>query len=648
MDPEHRSFHKRVIFLATVFSFWSVLIIVQLVNLQIMQGAEIKGRAKQMHRSYKQIPAMRGRVLDVTGKTLALSIWMPYIFADPSVITDPKLTVNALAQALGKGRSWKRTMLARISNSDSKFKYVQRRAAPNQVKAVRDLNLRGVHILREPWRKYPNRWLGSHVLGFINQDSTALEGLESSYNQHMQGKKGKMAVLRDGRGRSNGLSEEVLLEPVIGADVHVTLDLNIQLFAEDALRRGVAATQAESITALVMDPRTGALLAMANYPDFNPNTFSKSGPGSRRNRAIVDIYEPGSAFKIITAAAALDSGAVTMNQVFYSHEGPIKAYDISIRNHKPYGPLTVKQILWHSSNAGAIGMALKMKTKVFHHYIKAFGFGSKTGIDLPAESSGIIRNYSEWDRVSPYFLAIGHEISATPLQMITALSAIANGGYLMKPFVVSQIVVKDGTVIDVRPKEKLKRVIREETADKLALALRGVVTEGTAKTAFIEGTTVFGKTGTAQRIHSRKYLKDQFNSSFVGFFPAESPRYGIIVVVRNPKGAKVHGGDVAAPIFAEIGQRIIAYQRADSPKNILTVAPEAPEWSNREEQLPFLNQKTMPDFSGLGLRNLNNQARRLNLKLEIKGTGNRVQNQWPRPGTSIPVSRNCLITMDEG
>lgn len=646
MKDESKIFRGRMGLLLGGVSLWCLLILGQLIKLQVIQGNDIKQKAEEMHTAFKAIPALRGQIVDKNGRLLALSIWEPSICADPSKIDDPKATVNALAKALGEGESWRKSMLSYLSNKKRKFRYVKKRASHAEAAAVQPLGLKGIYVTQEPWRKYPNNWLGSHLLGFINQDRSAMEGLERSYDQRMEGKKGKIEVLRDGKGRRNGLSQKVLKEPEDGSDVHLTIDLNIQLFAEDALRRGMRQTRAESITAIVMEPDTGAILAMANAPDFNPNVFNKSSGNARRNRAVVDVYEPGSAFKVVTVAAAIDTNSVSMDQVFYSSPGPIKAYDKRIRNHPPFGPLNVSEILWHSSNSGTVQIATSMDTRDFFDYIQRFGFGSRTNVDLPAESPGILRNHADWDNASPYFLSMGHEISVTPLQMLSALCAVANGGYRVQPFLANRVVDASGESIDLRPETAPVRVIKPETAKALVQALRGVVTEGTAKRAAIEGTSVFGKTGTAQRIQGSTYAKNKFNSSFVGFFPAEAPRYGMIVVVHDPKGSKVHGGDVAAPIFGEIGKRIMDYERASKPNRKLTVSAQAPAWSEMDA-LPDSDGSTMPDFTGFGLRHLHLQARRLGIKLDIKGTG-RVLRQWPNPGAPIPENRSCSVILNEG
>ncbi len=645
MVDESRVFRKRFAILVALIGLWCLGIVVRLVKLQVFESPTLKTRAENMHTGTRQIPALRGQILDRNGRTLAISLWEPCITADPSLIENVPAVVDALAQALGHDQAWKQLMHKRLGNKDKRYAIVDDRVTQTQQKAAEALNLKGVFFSRHPWRKYPNGWLASHVVGFINGDETTREGLEQTYSQAMAGAAGSMEVLRDGRGRKNGLAEKIVKDPIDGANLQLTMDLNLQLFLEDAMRRGMETTQAESISGIVMDPRTGAILAMANLPDYNPNNYSQAGGELRRNRAVVDIYEPGSAFKVVTVAAALDAGTTRINQTFFSSPAPIHAFDKRIRNHPPFGMLTVPEILWHSSNAGVVQIALTMTPAQFGDYIERFGFGKRTGVDLPAESPGLYRPQRQWDRTSPYFLAMGHEIGTTPLQMLTALSAVANGGLLVKPHLARELEQADGKRIDLTPKQAPTRILKQETARDLAYALRGVVEHGTAKSAAIRGTAVFGKTGTAQRILSGAYARNKYNSSFVGFFPAEAPRYGMIVVVHDPKGAKLHGGDVAAPIFAEVGNRIMDYERVNKPRHKLEMVARTPDWKEQPTRITAMS--TMPDFTGIGLRNLLQQARRLGLRLNIEGKG-QVTGQSPQPGSPIPANRNCTILMSEG
>ena len=647
MDQGEKVFQSRLWFLIVGMLLWIILIIGKLVDIQVVKSSHFKAEAEGMHTTRREIPALRGQIMDTHGRTLAISLWEPSITADPKLIENAPETVAALAKALGEGETWVKTMLPRLSNPNVRFRYIERRTTEAKASAVKKLDLKGITVGRESWRKYPNEWIASHVLGFISQDEAQSEGVERIYNTYMQGQKGAMEVLRDARGRRNGMVEKLISAPKDGSSIQLTLDMTYQNFMEDAMRRSMAATHAESITGILMDPRTGAILAMANLPDFNPNGFKDAQPATRKNRATVDHYEPGSAFKIVTVAAGIDSGAVKPDQIFDCSNRLIAAGNRRIRNHEPFKMLDVPSILWYSSNSGVAQMAEAMGPKVFSQYIHAFGFGAKTKLDVPSETPGIMRQHADWYRNSHYFLAMGHEVSSTPIQMITALAAIANDGKIVRPYLAKAAVAPDGTVTDLRPTDPPRQVISKATADYMRAALEGVVMEGTAKRAAIHGIRVFGKTGTAQRQEANgTYARNKYNSSFVGFFPAEAPRYGMIVVVHDPKGPRLHGGDVAAPIFSEIGNRIMDLERAKAPVRELLVTSRSPNWS--EEALPDPESPgVMPDLRGLGLRPLMKLAQRLGISVEIMGEG-RVQAQSPLPGEPIPENRNCTVTLNEG
>lgn len=628
-----------------VILLWSGLIVYRLVDLQIIKRAEFSAETENLHHSVEDIPAARGDILDANGKTLAISRAEPYIFADPSRIEDPAAASSALAKILKKDKAWERKRAKALTKSEKSFSYMARRVSEATAAKVRALGLKGIHIGAEVRRTYPNHWIASHVIGFINGDETVKEGIERHYDEDIGGKPGKREVLRDGRRRRNGLGGTILKEPVIGANVQLTLDVNIQFFVESSLRRHMKITRAKNISAIVVEPRSGAILAMANMPDFNPNLFSKYSSFDRKNRAVVDVYEPASAFKIVTIAAALDSGAIRLDDMLFCENGGIRVYNTFIKDHQSFGNLSIEQVLWHSSNVGAIKVAQKMNAKTFAHYIREFGFGEKTGIDLPAESPGIFSRLASWTRVSHAFLAIGHEISVTPLQMLMAASVIANRGQLVRPYLAERIVYADGSVHELAPRDAPRRVIREETAAQMVAALRGVVARGTARAAQLPGVEVFGKTGTAQRLWKGSYSKDKFNASFVGFFPLENPRYGMIVVVHDPKG-KVHGGDVAAPIFCEIGRQILLYERAKLPRKRIVVSSSAPHWPSRPLP-PVAGGGIMPDLNGLGLRNLIFQCQSMGLKVSFSGRG-KVVDQVPPPGAPIPANRACKVMLKEG
>ena len=658
MKPTDKTYRNRVNLVIGFFMLWCIAILGKLVSLQILQKQSMSTQTAELHSATEKIPALRGEILDAKGRTLAISQREPYVFLDPVHIKDVAATVRALKKALSAEAPWKKKFardknwekkqvrkIKKLAQARRRYYKVASRLSESACESLRQSGLPGIYLRNEVWRIYPNRWTGSHMIGFINRAGAA-EGLEQVYHQAMAGKPGLMEMIKDGRGKKIGLRDGVIKEPVEGADLHLTVDSNIQLFAEDSLRLAMKRYGPKNITVIVMEPQTGAILAMANMPDFNPNLFRHTNYEERRNRAVTDTYDPGSAFKIITVAAAVDAGAIGIDNHFFSAEGPVKVFGSSIRNYKPFGWLSVSEILWHSSNAGAIQISLKMEPEVFADYIQRFGFGERTGIDLPAESPGILNPLSQWKKGSRYYLAIGHEISVTPLQMLRSANVIANGGRLVTPHVARKLVHADGSEVDLRPAEPAPQVISPKAAAQVAQALLGVVESGTAGPAALPGVRVFGKTGTAQRIIEKGYAKDKFNSSFVGFFPAEKPRYGMIVVVHDPRGANVHGGEVAAPIFSEIGRRILQYDQSVLPVEKWVVTPEMPRWGDGSAPI-YESENQMPDFLGLGLRNLLYKSRQKRITLKIEGKGTVVQ-QLPKPGVPIPKNRICKVLLKEG
>lgn len=649
MAGEDAGFRRRLVFFTAGILIWSLVIVGRLVFLQLIQGEHWVRRSALNHEYHEKIPAKSGEILDCHGKVLALTQEQPSICADPSVVDAPQEVAESIGRILGKKKSWINTRTKRLENRSRSFAYLARWVTPKQAAEIQALKHRGVFVQEEPVRIYPKEWIASHVIGFTSLDGSVQEGAEAAFHSYLAGTPGEIQTYRDGRQMGIWLGPQMVKEPVNGRNVTLTLDENIQFFTEEALRRGLLNTRAANLSAIVMDPQTGAIKAMANMPDFNPNIYYRFSSQERKNRAIVDCYEPASAFKIVTVAAALDLGTIDLDRRLFCEEGGIHVQDKFIHDHKPFGTLSVREILWYSSNVGAIKVAQTMPEDAFYRYIRKFGFGRRTGIDLPAEAEGIFHPLEDWSLVSSAFLAIGHEISVTPLQMLVAASVIANGGLLVHPHLGKTVVDADGRERDIRPQEPPRRVIRPEVATAIARALEGVVLDGTGKNAAVPGIRVFGKTGTAQRIQGRSYSKEKYNASFVGFFPLESPRYGIIVVVHDPKQGGVHGGEVAAPIFSEIARQIALYE-SDLPglgrRRLPMMKDHRPAWSSPrvvERQQPG----TTPDFSGLGLRSAILKGARLGVTLEIEGDGV-VMHQSPQPGTPLEVGEVCRIILGEG
>lgn len=641
----YQAFKRRWAVVVLAFLAWAGVALYRLFDLQVYHAQDLRTRGERLHRSVLKVPGRRGNLLDCRGNLLATSQLQPSLCADPSAVEQPKETARQLAAALGRDKRWVRQIEQRLGDRERSFAYVERFVTPLQMQAIEKLALKGLFWQKEAVRTYPKQWTASHVVGFVSPQSGAMEGAESAFGSYLEGRPGSIQTLRDGKRRRIWLGPEWIQVPANGSDVELTIDQNIQFFTETALRRALSSTKAANITAIVMDPRDGAILAMASVPDFNPNFFGAFSAFQRRNRAIVDAYEPASAFKIVTVAAAVELGTVHWGQSFYCEEGGTTVHGKFIRDNKRFGMLTVEEILWHSSNVGAIKIAHTLSAQQFYDFIDRFGFGRKTGIDLPAEARGLFHPLERWSRVSPSYLSIGHEISATSLQMLRAATVVANGGFLVQPHIGRRVHLPAGGVVDIAPAAKPERVLSENTCQEMRRALSGVVLHGTGKGAQIPGLEVFGKTGTAQRLEGGGYSREHFNASFVGFFPAQQPRYGMIVVVHDPKAGKVHGGEVAAPIFSEIGRQIALYDEGMPGQQMVRLAIEAhqrPAWPTGA--LSSAAPETVPDLLGLGWRGALGRCTRQGLVLEAAGKG-RVVEQQPAAGTPLPADRVCRVRM---
>jgi cell division protein FtsI (penicillin-binding protein 3) len=485
------------------------------------------------------------------------------------------------------------------------------------------------------------------------------EGLERAYNNQLAGKNGIREVLSDARQNNLAIGGNILKPPSPGADLMLTIDENIQFLVENELQYAMNKHRPDGITCIVMKPESGEILAMANLPDFDPEHYGSTPKNrliSRRNRAVEFQYEPASAFKIVTISSALERGLISLDNKVYCENGGIKVFNRTIKDHKPFGSLTYREVLWYSSNVGAIKAALKMTPEQFHESIEKFGFGEKTGIDLPAEINGHFRPAREWERTSPCFLAMGHEIGATPLQMLGAANVIANGGFLVQPRVGKKLIYENGNIKLLTENHPPRRILSSKTVSLMKEALRGVVEKGTGRKAAIAGVHVFGKTGTAQRLTQKGYSKKDYNASFVGFFPAEKPRYAMIVVVYNPHRGGVHGGEVAAPIFSRIGEGIIWYERSrnKTPQSEVLNVPSVVQHSQKEPTLrikiatePPVSRGKMPNVIGLGIKSALKKCTQAGIFPQVKGAG-WVVSQNPEPQAFPKSSGNCWIELKGG
>ncbi len=556
--------HVRLLIVAGVALLWMTAVFGRLSYLQLVRHSDYLTRAQHQQQRTIDITPKRGAIYDRNMHPLAMSVPVESAFAIPTEIGDNKaLAARLLSGVLGIPRE----VLETKFDSGGSFVWVLRKLPPDKADAVRALNLKGVYLQTENQRFYPKREMAAHVLGFVDVDEKGLIGIERELDQVIRGKNEKIIVMADARQRYYDGGEA---QKDQGANVVLTIDEKIQYIAERELAAAIAKTHALAGTVIVQNPNNGEILALANWPKFNPNSPLDVKSDTRVDRAVSSIYEPGSTFKLITLAAALDQNLVRPDEVFDCENGKTYIAGHRIRDHKAFGLLTVSQILEKSSDVGAIKVALRLGAPKFYEYIRAFGFGQQTGVDLPSESRGMLQKVDNWSAISIGSISMGQEVGVTPIQLVTAVSAIANGGTLYRPQIVSK-VMRGSTVIGNyngdAPVSEEKQIIRPETAATLRKMMESVVLTGTATRARLDGWTAAGKTGSAQKIDpdTGRYSPTQLIASFSGFAPINNPAVTILVSLDSPVGLH-EGGEVAAPVFKRIAEQVLPYM--DVPRDV--------------------------------------------------------------------------------
>jgi cell division protein FtsI (penicillin-binding protein 3) len=650
--------HLRLMLLALGISLWGLVIAVRLVDLQVLERAFFERQSARQSERTINLDPRRGPILDRNGRPLAVSVEAESIYAVPQDIEDPARTAAVLGKALGLDAASRRDLGAQLQKNRA-FVWVKRKADPGTARAVRDLQLDGIGFLNETRRYYPQRELMSQVLGYVGLDNTGMSGVEYAFEDLIQGRAEKVVVQTDARRRPMGHTKRPSTD---GHTVVLTLDESIQHAAERELERAVVDTQSEAGVVVVADPWTGEVLAMANWPTFNPNRFGAYPSAHWRNRAVSDAYEPGSIFKIVTAAAGIQERAVAVEEVLDCGNGGIEVAGVRINDHAVFDKLSFRMAVAKSSDVGMIRVAQRLGRDNLNRYMREFGFGAPTGVDLPGESSGLLRPLNKWSAISLASLSFGQEVGVTALQMTMAAASVANGGYLMKPLVVKEIQSPSGDVVQEMKPVATRRVLEPQTVDVLTEILTTVVREGTGRHAAIPGFTVAGKTGTAQKIDpSGRYSMIDHVASFVGFVPVRQPAFVILVSLDTPKGPRNQGGDIAAPLFARIAEHALRYRAVppDDPDRVLRVVAEAPvtltpvayrpqppvtAWS--APPLPT-EPGLMPDLRGQSAREAAQSAARRGLIVELRGSGN-VVGQIPEPGAEIEEGMTGVLTLDRG
>lgn len=537
-----------------IFFIFLLLCVGRLFFIQFFRSNYLTTIAKKQHNQLVELEPRRGTIYDCNLKAQAFNMSMDSLFAVPNAIKDKENVINQLLPILGVERSYLQERLRR----KKAFIWLARKLNPEKSEAIKRLKIKGLGFLKETKRIYPNSYLASHVIGFSGMDNLGLEGAERDFNKYLKGESGWAVFLRDARQKKLDIWEKMVL-PVDGLNLVLTIDEVIQYIAERELDKAFKNFHAKGASIIVMDPHTGKILALASRPTYDLNDHSGVDKDSMRNRSICDLFEPGSVFKIVTASAALEEKKVTEEDVFFCENGSYLVGGHILHDHQPHGRLTFRQVIEESSNIGTVKVAQLLGPEIVYRYLRAFGFGSKTGVDLSGEISGMIKPVRSWSKTSIAAIPIGQEVGVTALQLVSAISVIANGGQLMRPYIIDSVRDNQGKIIKQNKPVLLRKVISVDTAMRIKKILTGVVEEGTGRLAKVSGFSAAGKTGTAQKIEADgTYSHDKFVASFIGFSPAEDPLLAIVVTVDEPHPS-YFGGVVAAPVFQKVAGDTIRY-----------------------------------------------------------------------------------------
>ena len=650
-----QTLRRRTIVVAALLGSWAAVIEARLVTLQIVRHADLTALAEKQHMRTIDAPAMRGDIVDRHGHLLATSVDADTIYAVPSEIPDAGAAVKQLCRALGDCTDKERRALSERLSQRRPFAYVRRQVAPAQAQRVSALGLESIGFVQESKRFYPNLQLAAHLIGYAGIDNNGLSGIEYTYDPQIRGRKGTILIQTDAKRHAFSRFER---PPTSGSTVELTIDEYLQHVAERELHAGVLENRAAGGSAIVMNPHNGEILAMANEPTFNPNVYRDADEIERRNRAVQDLYEPGSTFKVVTASAAIEEKVLGPDALIDTNPGFVKLAGrpaITEDSHHNYGLLSFTDVIVKSSNIGAIKIGFKVGTERLSRFVGLYGFGRPVSPDFPAENAGIVWRPDKWTESALASVSMGYQVAVTPLQMVSAVSAVANGGVYVEPRVLRAVYRGDRRyAVEAKP---LRRTVSPDTAAALTAIMEQVVERGTAKRAQIEGYTIAGKTGTAQKLEGGHYSHADHFGSFVGFLPSRNPVVAIIVVIDSAKGPNGdHGGLVAAPIFKRIAEPALRYLGVPPTLNpapaVVVAAADGPIESSLEKNPSNAKVSlvadspagTVPDVRGLSAREAIQKLARVGLTARASGNGIVVAQQ-PEPGSLLEAGAVCRLVL---
>ena len=633
----------RFVTLKLGFAAFFLVIAGRLIEVQFLQSSKYQSMARKQYEMTVTQPAVRGNIYDRNNNVLASNSMFVSFAADPKVVGENADEIaRQFAAAFGKSQSYYAAKLHSTTSSGSlkRFVWLERHIRPEDAKRIEAQKLTGVALIDEPKRLYHYDAVAGTLIGFTDVDNKGISGIEVEFDEYLRGKDGSVIMQRDGLGHARPSVDYPRIEPRNGHNLILTIDLAYQSIVEEELKRGVQKNKASAGLAVMLNPKTGEILALANVPGINPNDLGSCDINAARNRVVTDVFEPGSVFKVVTASAAYENSLVTPEKKFYAEHGTYYATISSrskpqtITDTHPYEWLTFQEAIELSSNIVMAKIAPTIGPARLYRQARDFGFGIPTGIDLPGEVRGRLKKPNEWSGTTLQSMAYGYEVSVTPLQIAMAYAAVANKGVLMRPYVVSEVQDEDGEVLFEQRPQSIRRVISGQTAALLIQAFEGVVERGTAKESHIPGVRIAGKTGTSKKVIEGHYGAGSYTGSFVGFFPIEDPQVVCLVMMDNPQGGSYYGGSVSAPVFRAIADRII------NTSGRFTKTPQS-----KDEQPG--NGITVPDVRTLQLNIASRLLESHGLKCQTVGTGDIVVRQVPAPGKRLEKDDVVQIVLNE-
>ncbi len=644
-----------VLFLALAF---------RLFDIQIIKSDELKYYAQRQQMTVEKIKAERGLIYDRNGTLLVYNRNDVSYYLDLRMVTKKgKIKIaNKFSKVFGKSKQYYFSLM----NKTGRTICIEEKASANKAWLLKNFRINGLFHKNDPTRVYFYKDLASHILGYVGTNDHGVDGIAKEFDGKLAGDDGSMLVLRNAVGDMVTVAEEQTKPAVPGLNLYLTINKTYQSILEDELTKGLKKYGGTSAVGVIMDPNTGEVLSLANIGEYDPNEYWKFSNSARRDRAITDTYEPGSTFKTFSMASLLDKNLCNVNQVVFAENGRYKFKNVYITDDQKNGWLTVRQVIEESSNIGMSKLIQRINNDTYYKYLRAFGFGNYTFIKLPGEVRGTLKKPNEWSAVTKAFMSFGYGVSVTPIQLITAYCAVVNGGFLYQPEIIDKEVNHSGTVVFQNQPKMVRRVISSETSEKMRKLLVGVVEEGTGIKANLKSVLVGGKTGTSEKLIDGKYSKEDYNSSFIGFFPAYSPKIICLILVNSPKIGK-YGGSVAAPIFKNVAERIInlspshfqnknknEYEEkqeieglfADNVKNKTNASFVSNKFNNNLSADSKVNPMVMPDLKNSSLREAISILSKLKINYKVHGAGT-IYAQSVQPGETIHKGLTCVLDCKE-